>query len=145
MSVEREFSLEEVNALLPELHRLVARQLMAQHHIEQAIGVLHQQLGHLPREFVVRGDDAPEIASLKVEIGELLEQVDEGWGQVQALGGVVKDASRGLVDFLGRHQGRRVFFCWCFGEESVAHYHELDEGFAGRKPLTVEARHRLFN
>lgn len=48
---------------------------------------------------------------------------------------VLRDPQSGLVDFLGEVQGRRVWLCWRVGEERVAHFHELDSGFAGRKPL----------
>jgi hypothetical protein len=50
-------------------------------------------------------------------------------------GVVLRDPQRGLVDFAGEVDGRRVWLCWHVGEERVTHYHELDSGFAGRKPL----------
>jgi hypothetical protein len=28
-----------------------------------------------------------------------------------------------------------VFLCWKHGEPAVTHWHELDAGFAGRRPL----------
>jgi hypothetical protein len=39
------------------------------------------------------------------------------------------------VDFLGEVEGRRVWLCWRVDEERVAHFHELDAGFASRRPL----------
>ena len=141
----REFTPEEANALLPTLHRLVSRQLVRQHELEGRLRELHRRLGHLPRELAVLVDDAPEVAALKEEVGGLMQQVDEGWAEVQALGCVVKDPRTGLVDFYGRVDGKLVFLCWRFGEEAVAHYHEIDAGFAGRKPLPAQSRHRLFN
>jgi putative hydrolase of the HAD superfamily len=50
-------------------------------------------------------------------------------------GVVLRDPESGLVDFLGEVDGRRVWLCWRAGEGRVSHYHELDSGFAGRKPL----------
>ena len=41
----------------------------------------------------------------------------------------------GLVDFIGRHEGRDVYLCWKLGEERITHWHELNAGFAGRKPV----------
>jgi hypothetical protein len=32
--------------------------------------------------------------------------------------------------------GRRVWLCWKLGEPAVAHWHEVHEGLAGRKPIT---------
>lgn len=48
---------------------------------------------------------------------------------------VLRDPGAGLVDFLGEVEGRRVWLCWRVGEEHVAHFHELDSGFASRRPL----------
>ncbi len=48
---------------------------------------------------------------------------------------VLRDPETGLVDFPGEHEGRRVWLCWQLGEERVAHWHELDTGFIGRRPL----------
>jgi hypothetical protein len=141
----REFTIEEANALVPELHRLVSRQLLAQQRLEDRLGRLHGLLGHLPRELALLGDDTPEVRSLKEQIGQLMEEVDAGWGRIQEMGALVKDPKAGLVDFYGRVEGRLVFFCWRFGEECVAHYHELEEGFRGRKPLPPQPRHRLLN
>jgi hypothetical protein len=49
----------------------------------------------------------------------------------------VKDLDRGLVDFPARHpeSGEDVLLCWELGEPEVAYWHDLESGFAGRKPL----------
>ena len=54
--------------------------------------------------------------------------------EVSELGVEVK-AADGLVDFRSKLHGRIVYLCWKYGEERVAHWHELEAGFAGRKPL----------
>ena len=48
---------------------------------------------------------------------------------------VLRDPDSGLVDFPGVVEGRPVWLCWRADEERVGHYHELDSGFAGRRPL----------
>jgi hypothetical protein len=141
----REFTLEEVNRLVPELHRLVSRQLVVQDRVQGLLQQLHGRLGRLPRDIVPRGDDDEDVHALKEEISHLLRQIEEGWAEIQGLGCQIKDPQSGLVDFHGRVDGELVFFCWKFGEESVSHYHGLDEGFAGRRALPGVARHRLFN
>jgi hypothetical protein len=57
--------------------------------------------------------------------------------EITALGVQVKDLDRGLVDFPARHPetGETVLLCWELGEGSVAYWHGLEDGFAGRKPL----------
>ena len=145
MSEPREFTLEEASALVPALHRLVGQQMRLQSEIEDRLAELHRMLGVLPRDIIPTGDDPPAVFSLKEEISSMLRRLEEGWGQVQRLGCVVKDPRVGLVDLHGRVDGEPVFLCWKFGEEAIGHYHGLDEGFSGRRPLPSAARHRLLN
>jgi hypothetical protein len=39
------------------------------------------------------------------------------------------------VDFLGQRNGREIYLCWHYGEEDIAYWHELNAGFAGRRPV----------
>ena len=38
-----------------------------------------------------------------------------------------------LVDFPSLIDGREVCLCWRSDEETLRYYHEMDEGFPGRK------------
>jgi hypothetical protein len=58
--------------------------------------------------------------------------------ELNRLGVLVKDLDRGLVDFPALRQGEEVLLCWQVGEDTVAFWHGLDEGFAGRKPLPFD-------
>jgi hypothetical protein len=58
--------------------------------------------------------------------------------EVEALtsdGIVLRDADTGLIDFPARRDGRLVYLCWRPDEDLVGHWHEVDSGFGGRKPL----------
>jgi hypothetical protein len=55
--------------------------------------------------------------------------------EIEALGAQVKDVLIGLVDFPSVRGGEPVLLCWRVGEPAITHWHGLDEGFAGRKPL----------
>jgi hypothetical protein len=48
---------------------------------------------------------------------------------------VLRDPETGLIDFPGERDGRPVFLCWRLGEERVEHWHEIEAGYLGRKPL----------
>jgi len=41
----------------------------------------------------------------------------------------------GLVDFRAQREGRVVYLCWRFPETRVGHWHELEAGFQGRRPI----------
>ena len=57
---------------------------------------------------------------------------------IQDMGIEVKDLTIGLIDFVALHDGREVYLCWKYGEESVQCWHEIEAGFAGRQPLDWE-------
>ena len=50
-------------------------------------------------------------------------------------GCIIKDIEQGLVDFPCIFQGRDVFLCWRLGEEQLRYWHEIDNGYAERKPI----------
>jgi hypothetical protein len=58
-----------------------------------------------------------------------------GFEQLERLDIVVRDLERGLVDFPALIDGREVYLCWLLDEPSVGHWHGVEAGFAGRRPL----------
>jgi len=85
-----------------------------------------------------REEDARRLVQLAGEITAAVERMN-------AMGCLVKDLEAGLVDFYAVQDDEPVFLCWQFGEPAVAHWHALDEGFAGRKPIEgVEPRPPAF-
>ena len=49
----------------------------------------------------------------------------------------------GLLDFPTTLDGRWVYLCWRVGEPTVSHWHEITDGFAGRRSVTPELRRRM--
>lgn len=63
------------------------------------------------------------------EIGKITTEINE-------LGIQLKDYSRGLIDFPSIKNGQVVLLCWQLGEEEkIRYWHEIEAGFAGRKPI----------
>ena len=58
-----------------------------------------------------------------------------GGGDGGLLEEVLKHPVEGLVDFYSYRDGELVELCWKLGEDRVAHWHRIGEGFPGRKPL----------
>jgi hypothetical protein len=55
------------------------------------------------------------------------------------LGIELKDFDTGLIDFPSQMDNREVYLCWRLGEEEVAHWHEIDAGFSGRRKIASES------
>jgi hypothetical protein len=47
----------------------------------------------------------------------------------------LKDLNLGLLDFPSLREGREVYLCWRYGEETVEYWHDTDAGYAGRQKL----------
>ena len=122
----RYFTLDEANALLPTLRPLVAALLDARQRIVDA----QPELWPVLEKAVGNGGSAK--ASLVLTDFEI---VDKNVKAITALGLEMKDVNSGLIDFLAERDGREVYLCWRYNEPRVAHWHDLEAGFAGRRPL----------
>jgi hypothetical protein len=50
----------------------------------------------------------------------------------------VRDFKKGLIDFpYQAKDGSEYFLCWHLGEEGLFYFHDLVEGFSGRKPISL--------
>ena len=141
----RVFTLEAVNELVPRLQELVKRQLERRSEIEQLLAKLGRALGDVPERIVLDPADPLEVREMKRDLVRCIETYRAGWREVEDMGAVLKDPRTGLLDFYGRVDGKLVWLCWKYGEDAVAHYHGLDEGFAGRKPIEAPMRRRHLN
>lgn len=123
----RLFTLAEANALLPQARQLVATMLDAR----QEILDLQPRLWPAVEKAVYNGGSKTlsEAARQIIVIQDVLLELAD-------LGIQVKDINTGLIDFPARYQGRIVLLCWQWDEPSVQFWHDVDDGFAGRKPTS---------
>lgn len=63
------------------------------------------------------------------------EKLDNMVHQILDTGVQIKDINLGLLDFSALKDGREVYLCWQYGEAEIAYWHEVDAGFAGRRPI----------
>jgi hypothetical protein len=66
------------------------------------------------------------------------DRLDALLHKVQDMGIEVKDLTIGLIDFVGLRDGREVYLCWKYGEDSIQFWHETDAGFSGRQLIDWE-------
>jgi hypothetical protein len=81
--------------------------------------------------------DTLERMYLESHMKDLDAAIDSLFRKIEALGGVIKGIEPILVDFLSFHQNRYIWLCWKEDEDTIMYWHELNEGFAGRKPITL--------
>jgi hypothetical protein len=120
------FTLEEANALLPELRRRLEM-------IQQERNVLRR----LEPEVRMAGARATEGGGSPAGVRYVtaLSRITDHSQAILSLGVQIKDFDRGLCDFPHERAGEIVFLCWQYGEDRIEWWHEVDAGFAGRQPL----------
>jgi hypothetical protein len=79
--------------------------------------------------------ETAELTALSARLRDKLELSQRLVARVQELGGDIKDLQKGLVDFAWRRNGQTVCLCWQYGEKRITHWHTVEEGFGGRKPI----------
>lgn len=139
MPKKRYFSLEEANALLPKIAQRMQKVLQ----LHSLLRSVAEQLSdaHVPVTPGLLSNaetvDCPETAApLLAHAQALYACIRMELEAIHAMGVQVKDVEKGLVDFRSLRDGvDDVLLCWHMGERKITHYHDLDKGFAARKPL----------
>jgi hypothetical protein len=129
----RIFTPSEANSALDEVRpaaeRLVAlRERMRE--LEQAQGSLVTAIGGNGAGYA-----AGDLRAAQDELSGLAEAARACIDRLEELGVVLKDPDLGLLDFPALREGEEVELCWHVGEEAVAFWHRIGEGYAGRKPI----------
>ncbi|MBI4313527.1 MAG: DUF2203 domain-containing protein [Candidatus Omnitrophica bacterium] len=134
------FTVEQANRLIPSVKAILAklrRQRSQVHELEDALAIvelegLQADGSPSPLAKTVALEKSSRIEKQMDEFKTLLEELD-------ALGCQLKNLDEGLVDFFTIHQGQLVYLCWKDGEEAIAHWHRMEDGFAGRRPIATLA------
>ena len=80
-------------------------------------------------------EDAVERKRLRLRMQGVIDQMQAGVARIDELGITLREIETGLVDFPALVNGRQVWLCWRLGEGDVEWWHELSDGFTGRRPL----------
>ena len=122
----RYFTVEHANDALISLRPVVERIL------ELRQSILERQPEIWPALQKAFGNGGSQVAS---QAAMEFASLDAMIRKIHASGALLKDVNQGLLDFPYLRDGREVYLCWRFNEESVQFWHEKDAGFAGRRAL----------
>ncbi|HTT22500.1 MAG TPA: DUF2203 domain-containing protein [Candidatus Sulfotelmatobacter sp.] len=131
---ERTFTLDEAQSLLPVLESLLRTAIAAKKTMEET-DAEQQALQH--RVFLAGGMflDIVPLARKKAERVKAEQRVKDALAEIDSIGVQVKDIDIGLLDFPCEVDGKTILLCWKLGEKAITHWHGVEEGFAGRKPI----------
>ena len=130
----RTFTLDEAQDLLSVLESLLRKALDGKKLIE-SVDAEMQAVAH--RVFLNGGMslNVVHLARRKAEREKTFQRVKDAMDEIDAMGVQVKDLDIGLLDFPCEVDGQIVLLCWKLGEKTITHWHGVQEGFAGRKPV----------
>jgi hypothetical protein len=130
----RTFTLDEAQDLLSVLESLLRKALDGKKVIE-SVDAEMQAVAH--RVFLNGGMslNVVHLARRKAEREKTFQRVKDAMDEIDAMGVQVKDLDIGLLDFPCEVDGQIVLLCWKLGENAITHWHGVQEGFAGRKPV----------
>ena len=122
----RLFTVEEANALLPKLQKL----------LEDAAVHRNRMRDRAPRlQPILEAASSNGGGKAGSEYGVEAYNLYLAMERIQELGVLLKDLDAGLLDFPHERDGRVVFLCWHPSEERVGYWHEIQAGYQGRQPL----------
>jgi len=127
------FTPREANSALPEVREAAERMVALRsrlRELERTQGSLVTAIGSNGGGYV-----AGDLNAAQSEFRDLARALAACLERLEELGVAVKDPDTGLLDFPARRAGEPVLLCWRVGEDAVEYWHDLFEGFAGRKPI----------
>jgi hypothetical protein len=125
MRHQRHYTLEEARAALPWVEAKLA-----------ALRDARQRLtDQQARQALADGSPTNGGGHPGKQVGEAFVELQNGIGAFDRLGIVLRDLDSGLIDFPSIRDGQEIYLCWIDGESDIGFWHELDAGYAGRRPL----------
>ena len=128
------FTLEEAQAVLPVVEALLKRAMEARRSVME----IEHDLQQLSQRISLSGGmrvDVPAVKRQRTAHDLFAEQVQELVTEIDSIGVEVKDLDSGLLDFPCKLEDRVVLLCWKQGEDRITHWHTMEDGFRGRKPI----------
>ncbi len=120
------FTLEEANSLIPQLLEWVPR-------IQKLATSLNNDFPDIKSarekaKWSGGSEQGVDYLNAVLKYNNLMHKVEE-------MGCEVKGIREGLIDFPSIREGREVYLCWRMPEKEILFWHDLNTGFAGRKPI----------
>jgi hypothetical protein len=137
----RYFTLEQARALLPRVRSSMGQALQLHRHLRTSVASLGDA-GHEVDWALLRGEQqldeqADERSTQALARARMIYMaLRESIAQIEALGVEVKSVMNGLIDFPSWCDGElEVVLCYKLGEPELEFFHDLEEGFAGRRSI----------
>ena len=119
METPRLYTIEEARRTLPLVKRIVGDIVASATELKRKEAALARRESDETRD---------EVELLLARLKKYARELDE-------LGIELKDPLTGLIDYYWKRGDDTAYLCWKHGEGEIGHWHDLESGFAGRRPL----------
>jgi len=123
------FTIEEANKVLPS----VIKKFKDIINLKNEVVKIQSELETNPQYTSSFKDYVLKKQELNTAITNFYKAVED----LESTGVMVKSIEEGLLDFPSLRFNEEVWLCWKEGETEIKFWHGRDEGFMGRKPLSV--------
>jgi hypothetical protein len=129
------FTLNEANALLPELNADLMRLQAMVTEIEEQHLELQKKKAAYKQSSISTGAGKDDFFKEESALDFMRMEAELLISNFARKGVQLKMINPGLLDFPALLDGNQVLLCWKQGEERITHYHGWNDGFNGLKPF----------
>ena len=123
------FTLKDANEILP----VVIQKFKNIVKMKNEIFKIQSEMENNPRYMTNFEDYVIKKQELNSAISNLYKSIED----LEKIGVMVKSIDEWLLDFPSKRFEEDVWLCWKDGETEIKFWHGKDEGFMGRKPISV--------
>src|SRR4051812_4007320 len=131
---DRYFTFDEAQTLLPVLESLLRNAVES----KQTIETVDSEFEDLRQRIFMNSGTAGDIVSLarrRAEKDKAVQKAKDTLAEIDSIGVQGKDLDTGLLDFPCVVEDQGILLCWKMGQKAITHWHGMEEGFRGRKPI----------
>ena len=123
------FTIDDANKVLPTVIKKFKNIVSLKDQVVMIQGEMETNPKYMSnfKEYVIK----------KQEFNTAMSNFYKAIEDLESMGVMIKSLEEGLLDFPSIRFNEEVFLCWKEGETEIKFWHGKDEGFMGRKPLSV--------
>ncbi|MBI5377453.1 MAG: DUF2203 domain-containing protein [Thaumarchaeota archaeon] len=123
------FTIKDANGVLPT----VIKKFKNIVNLKDQVVLIQSEMETNPKYMSNFKDYATKKQELNTAISNFYKSIED----LESTGVMIKSVEEGLLDFPSIRFNEEVWLCWKEGETEIKFWHGKDEGFMGRKPLSV--------
>jgi hypothetical protein len=123
------FTIKDANRVLPK----VIQKFKNIENLKDQVVLIQNEMETNPKYM----SSFKEYVIKKQELNTAISNFYKAIEDLESMGVMIKSVEEGLLDFPSIRFNEEVWLCWKKGETEIKFWHGKDEGFMGRKPLSV--------